>query len=159
MHRSASSVRRLPRGFTLLEVLLVIAIIAILAAIVIIAINPGKQLEDARNTQRRSDVNTIINAIYQYSIDNSGDLPGGLDLAAALCPMAADNNICTTGGACAGILDIGALTVAEEYLVSMPTDPTDATANDTGYRACKSGNGRVTVDAPFAENTAISVTR
>lgn len=159
MHKLRTVRTRRPRGFTLLEVLLVIAIIAILAAIVIIAINPGKQLSDARDAQRSSDVNTIINAIYQYTIDNDGDLPPDLDLAAANCPMALDNEICTSGGTCTGILDLSSLTTLETYLVAMPEDPQTSTVDNTRYRACKSGNGRITVDAPDAENATISVTR
>lgn len=58
-------------GFTLLEILLVVGIIAILAGIVIIAINPSKQLAQVRNTERKSDLKQLYNAITQYYIDNS----------------------------------------------------------------------------------------
>ena len=58
-----------------LEILLVVAAIAILAGIVILAINPAKQLAETRNSERWADVNTILNAVYQYAIDNDGNIP------------------------------------------------------------------------------------
>lgn len=144
------------KGFTLLEVLLVVAVIAILAAIVIIAINPGKQLGDARNTQRQADVTTILNGVYQYSLDNSGSLPSGITTTAT--------EICATGAAsCTGLVDISAISSNEKYLTSVPKDPqcsTTCATNGTGYKILKTSNGRITVSAPAAEQgKTISVTR
>ncbi len=148
----ASAQERKQRGFTLLEILLVVAAIGILAGIVILAINPTKQLGDTRNAQRRSDVNTILNAVYQYAIDNNGVLPTSITTTAT--------GVCKTGGTCTGLVDLSVLTTNEKYLVSMPFDPTGSTTNSTGYNISKSANGRVTVSAPSVEqNATISVTR
>src|SRR3990167_9832102 len=62
------------KGFTLIELLVVIGILAILLAITLIAINPARQFANANDTQRRSDVNQILNSIGQYSADNRGDI-------------------------------------------------------------------------------------
>ena len=141
------------KGFTLLEVLLVVAIIAILAGIVILAINPNKQLADTRNTQRRSDVATILNAIYQYSIDNSGTLPGSLATATS-------SEICKIGGVCSGFTDLSILASSSKYLVSIPVDPTGESTNGTGYYVVKTADNRVMVSAPSAENgTTIEVSK
>ena len=156
------------QGFTLLEVLLVVAIIAILAGIVIIAINPGKQLADSRNAQRSADVTTILNAIYQYSLDNNGSLPaagGGVVITTTVTEICKTNAV-----SCTGLVDlgVGGLTVLGKYLVSMPIDPSCPTncagangVNGTGYKVAKDANGRITVDATLhIENSkTITVTR
>jgi type IV pilus assembly protein PilA len=139
------------QGFTLLEILLVVAAIAILAGIVILAINPSKQLADTRDAQRRSDVNTILNAVYQYAIDNDGAIPSSITTT--------QTEICNTGGTCTGLIDLSVLTASETYLTAIPEDPTGASANGAGYEILKTANDRVTVVAPDAENSAISVTR
>ena len=140
------------QGFTLLEILLVVAAIGILAGIVILAINPNKQLGETRNAQRQSDVTTILNAVYQYALDNDGSLPSSVTTTST--------EICTTGGTCTGLVDLSVLTASEEYLTEIPTDPTGSSTNGAGYQISKSANNRVTVNAPDAEQGAtITVTR
>jgi type IV pilus assembly protein PilA len=139
------------KGFTLIELLLVIGIIAILASIVIVAINPTKQLGDARNAQRKSDVNTILSAVYQYAIDNDGSLPSGITTTS--------KEICATNSTdCDAAIDLDVLTGA--YLVRMPRDPQAASATGTNYWIMENANGRITVSAPGVEpagSPAISV--
>lgn len=159
------------KGFTLLEVLLVAAIIAILAGIVIIAINPNKNLGDSRNSQRSADVSTILNAVYQYTLDNNGTLPAvGSRTGAVVIPTAptAAAEICNaTTATCTGLVDLAVLTTNGKYLVSIPLDPqapsgctSGCGANGTGYKIQKDANNRLTVTAMSPEQgKTISVTR
>jgi len=147
------------QGFTLLEVLLVVAVIAILAGIVIIAINPGKNLADTRDSQRKADVNTIINAVYQYTLDNSGVLPPA---GAGVGITTTATEICKTGGTCTTLVDLGVLTTNGKYIVAIPSDPkcpTNCDTNGVGYKIAKDANNRLIVSAPGAESGTISVTR
>ncbi len=129
-----------------------VAAIAILAGIVILAVNPNKQLGDTRNGQRKADVNTILNAVYQYTIDNNGTLPTGITTTLT--------EICASGGTCTGLVDLSVLTLNEKYITSIPNEPQKTNANGAGYLIKKSANGRITVEAQFEEQGAtISVTR
>jgi len=66
------------KGFTLMELIIVVAIIAILASAAIIAINPAKNLRQARNSTRWSQMNSIANGIYAYVVDQKGSYPSCL---------------------------------------------------------------------------------
>ena len=138
------------KGFTLIELLVVIAIMVILMGIVLVAVNPGRQYQQARDAKRQSDVNAILNALNQFQVDNNGTVS---DIGVfATCPAVSD--IGTTG------LDLSGDLVAS-YIADVPVDPhTACDATDTCYDVCVTGAGRITVSAPRAETRSnISVTR
>jgi prepilin-type N-terminal cleavage/methylation domain-containing protein len=141
-------IKKAQKGFTLIEVLLVVAILAILAGIVILAINPQKQLQDARTAQRKADVNTILSAVYQYSVDNKGAMPGSntptAPTAAIEICTSATSATCTT----ATLADLSSLISTQTYLTAIPVDPAGNVTNGAGYTIQKTANGRVTVSAP-----------
>mgnify|MGYP003394750103 CR=1 FL=1 len=150
---------RSSRGFTLLEILLVVAAIAILAGIVIVAINPARQLAETRDAQRHSDVQTISSAITQYIIKN-GALPEGLPtLAQATCDDV-DARICRDGDVCEGGIELHDILVPD-YVAALPEDPSSGISY-TGYTAYKlpDPSSRVEVCAPYTEiGNPIYVTR
>lgn len=152
------------KGFTLLEVLLVVAALAILAGIVIVAINPGKQLGDTRNTERRSHVTTVLNAVHQYGIDNDGVYPSDIDTDAASvevlgtattgCDLSCGGT--TAEAACVDLSD----ELVPDYIVGIPSDPQASDATISEYYINRDANGRIVVGACTTEQGAtIEVTQ
>ena len=138
------------KGFTLIEILVVIGIIAILAAIVIVAINPAKQFAQARNTTREANVNAILNAIGQRVADNRGIFAG--TFGAYTCPTIAPGPLDI--GTNSGLTDLSCLTPT--YIpTGIPVDPTGGTAADTLYTGAVDATGRYTVCAPSHVEAAI----
>ncbi len=130
-------------------------ILAVLLTAVLIAINPSRQFAQARDTQRRNDVLTILNAVQQNIADNKGIFSG-----TALTATPTDIK---TGGQ-----DICAV-LSPTYVSVLPTDPKTGSpitgvtacgsAYDTGYLISQDVSGRITVSATPEIATSISVTR
>ena len=161
--KSTEQKKRILPGFTLLEVLLVVAIIAILAGIVILALNPAKQLGDSRNSRRRSDVATILNSVYQYAIDNNGNFPTGVVATGTASVLGTDasgcDTTCTATSTLAACLDLSG-DLLPDYLSGIPADPTSGDDANTDYYLIRLSTGRISVGSCDTEESAtIEITR
>ncbi|MBI3397595.1 type II secretion system protein [Candidatus Woesebacteria bacterium] len=158
----SKKVLALKRGFTLVELLIVMGILVALLAIVLIALNPVRQFKQAHDTSRSNDVNAILNAVHQYAADNKGVLPSGI--------TSTPQNVRKTGG-----VDLCA-TLVPTYLAQLPVDPTVGTngtttgspvsdtqcadAYNTAYQISATSSNRVTVTGTAEiPGVVISVTR
>ena len=139
------------RAFTLIELLVVISIIGILASFVAVSLTAARS--HVRDSQRQTDVSSILNAVYQYALDNGNAVPATI--------TSATTTICRTGAtSCTGLIDLSVLTNNQKYMVSLPNDPLSTSTTATGYTIVKNSvTGRVTVAAPSAESTTVSITR
>lgn len=151
-------------GFTLVELLVVIVIIGILAAVVFVALDPGKRFGESRDATRWSEVNSVLNAVLKYQVDNDGDLPSAIDSASTTLQVLGSDgsgcdSTCTAGvsvAACANLTS----DLVDTYLSAIPQDPRTGTAGNTDYYINKTASGRITVGACDPEQTTtISVTR
>ena len=147
-YKLPKKVRPIQEGaFTLVELLVVIGILTILLSIALIAINPLRQFQQSNNTRRRSDILAILNAITEYSADNSGALSGTLSSATTAQTMTSDS-----GASNIDICD----DLIPTYIAAMPYDPetgdyTSCSNYDTQYTVVvTTAPSRVTVAAPDA---------
>jgi prepilin-type N-terminal cleavage/methylation domain-containing protein len=118
--------KRANKGFTLLEILLVIAAIGILAAIVLVSINPNRQINQARQAGINSEKNTIEKALQQALID-TGNYPAGLD--------GVQRKVCSNT-VTADCINLSSL--IPDYIAAIPSSTT--------YTVARGNDGRVYVN-------------
>lgn len=137
------------KNMTLFQKIIGIFVMLLIVSVVVLLLNPQKKLAERRNAQRRSDVANVLNSVYQYAVDNNGQLPGNI--------TAKPNMICRDNSkSCDGLVDISEIIKDKRYLLSaVPIDPKEKDANISGYQIAKLTNGRISVIAPLAENKAV----
>mgnify|MGYP001258164461 CR=1 FL=1 len=117
MFKSFSSIKKL--GFTMIELLIVIAVLGILAVAVLASINPIEQINRGRDTGSRSDAEQLISAIdrfyaakgYYPWMDNGVSLntwtnPGGAVSDETLFPLDAPGVLVGNDGLAGAGIDI-----------------------------------------------------
>ena len=149
------------RGFTLIEILIVIGIIAVLAAVVLVAINPARQFKLARDSQRVSNVTAILNAVGQDIAEHRGTFYCGTTTQ----QIPGTSTLMTNDYSITPKFDIADCLVPN-YISSLPFDPSKPGAGyiengayNTEYKIFQDTNGRITVSSIGEITESISVTR
>lgn len=134
---------RSSRGFTMIELIVVVMIIAVVASVMFFAINPAKRLGDASNAIRDQNALELKQGLERLVAD-ALTVPDTLNSLVNGTYM-----LVTTGGSTEGQCsctslnqDIDRIDLAgllNNYLPTLPVDSA-ATGNDTGYYIQKNAN-------------------
>jgi len=145
VHRHEQSSAKIPTGFTLVELIIVIAILAVMTAVVVIVLNPGELLAQARDAQRINDLETLRAALATYialvpNLDLGACPAGGtctFNPGAGLGPF--DDNTCSAVSTANNITGTGWVSVnligipGGSPVASLPIDPVNNATYFYGY--------------------------
>lgn len=96
--------------------------------------NASRQFASARDAQRRADLYSITNAIYQFATEHNGNLPQTITRSS------------TTIGTGAGLVDLTP-DLVPTYIANIPYDPATGSSSNTAYKIYMDSNGRIITTA------------
>src|SRR5258708_2207700 len=149
-------------GFTLIELMVVVAILGFLIGIGVIAMNPAGQLASARNQKRQLDLETLMVAVRANVADQSTQT---FSCAAGLIPTSTPARMSSVSSSANYNI---APCIVPTYILALPFDSGTSSAHyasnsdyDTGYNIIQNAStGQITLSAPAAElGKSISIIR
>lgn len=143
------------KGFTLIEILIVIGLIAVLAAVTIIALNPTASFVKTRDSERNSELAQLHTAMNRMVADNNGST-AGMTSGGNPVPTCAATVLAAHGVNFRTTSVYPTLT----FLGLIPTNvPVNDPVGNADYKICNPGGGVYTLFAPVNEGTLVTMTR
>jgi prepilin-type N-terminal cleavage/methylation domain-containing protein len=115
------------KGFTLIELIIVIAIIALLAAATFVAINPAKRVGDAGDATRWQDLSALADAFQAYLADNNSALPSSTmssGVTYMLATSTGGSSLVTCDATITSAFLVLDTLITDGYIGQIPKDPT-----------------------------------
>lgn len=140
------------KGFSAVEMGICFLVAIVIISVLVFVFNPGKKLAEKRNTQRRTDIQRIVDDVSKYASEHGGVLPSGIPVSKDC--KGSEFEICKTDAKdCNGLVKVGGLQ-------TLPEDPKSENKNGVGYNLVQNETGRITACAPKAElNESISLSK
>jgi len=151
------------KGFTLVELLIVVGIIAILVVVIFVSLNPLQLFAESRNAQRWVKVSELLTAIHMYTIEQLGIVPNQTDWQDGVYyVLGTGNNCANTCGSvpvsttCLNLTEL----IKSKRVNSLPTDPLSGDLKNTGFYVYREDGTIISVGSCRAElNKKIELTR
>jgi len=138
----------LKKGFTIVELIVVVGFVAILFVGAVLVINPTRRMGETNDTRRWEDIIGIAKAIELYTIENHA-LP--TDFSTSTLSIGEKFVLCDTPGvltcdgqskSCLVVNDADFLGV---FLPELPLDPLKSSSADTGYYVTRTATDAIAI--------------